>query len=98
VALLCGARSLYATTLWAKGRRLDAPRVLEALGLPLRRRPCVATLQRVFKVLDVTGFEAFSGLWLTQTGVAPTNAIAIDGKTLRGIQREVLPGVHLVAA
>jgi hypothetical protein len=98
VGLLCGARSLFAIAQWADERRTDAPFVLEALGFPPGRRPCVATLHRVFKALDVAAFEAALGEWLAQTGVAPTDALAIDGKTLRGIHGEELPGVHLVAA
>ena len=62
------------------------------------RRPCVATLHRVFKALDVHAFEAALGQWLSTTGVAGTEPIAVDGKTLRGIHGEALPGVHLVAA
>src|SRR3954449_4347640 len=97
-ATLCGARSLYAIAQWAEDRRQDAPALLEALGVPPGRRPCVATLHRVFKALDVQAFEAALGAWLAHTGVAPTDALAIDGKTLRGIHGEELPGVHLVAA
>lgn len=97
-ALLCGARSLYAIAQWAEERRADDPALLEALGVPPGRRPCVATLHRVFKRLDVAAFEAALGLWLAQTGVEPTDPIAVDGKTLRGIHREEMPGVHLVAA
>jgi len=50
-ATLCGARSLYAIAQWAEDRRQDAPALLEALGVPPGRRPCVATLHRVFKAL-----------------------------------------------
>lgn len=97
-ATLCGARSLYAIAQWGEDRRQDSPELLEALGLPPGRRPCVATLHRVFKRLDVAAFEAALGAWLQQTGVAPTDPIAVDGKTLRGIHGEQIPGVHLVSA
>jgi hypothetical protein len=97
-ATLCGARSLYAIAQWGEERRQDDPALLEALGVPPGRRPCVATLHRVFKRLDVTAFEAALGAWLQQTGVAPTDPIAVDGKTLRGIHGEQIPGVHLVGA
>jgi hypothetical protein len=97
-ATLCGARSLYAIAQWAEDRRQDAPALLEALGVPPGRRPCVATLHRVFKALDVQAFEAALGQWLSATGVARTDPLAIDGKTLRGIHGEAIPGVHLVAA
>jgi DDE_Tnp_1-associated/Transposase DDE domain len=97
-ATLCGARSLYAIAQWAEERRQDDPALLEALGVPPGRRPCVATLHRVFKGLDICAFEAALGAWLTATGVAGTEPIAVDGKTLRGIHGEAIPGVHLVAA
>ncbi|HEY1243653.1 MAG TPA: ISAs1 family transposase [Hyphomicrobiaceae bacterium] len=97
-ATLCGARSLYAIAQWAEERRQDDPGLLEALGLPPGRRPCVATLHRVFKRLDIAAFEAALGAWLHQPGVAPTDPIAVDGKTLRGIHGERLPGVPLVGA
>jgi hypothetical protein len=97
-ATLCGARSLYAIAQWGEDRRQDSPELLDALGLPPGRRPCVATLHRVFKRLDVAAFEAALGTWLQQTGVAPTDPIAVDGKTLRGIHGEQIPGVHLVSA
>jgi hypothetical protein len=97
-ALLCGARSLYAIAQWSQERLEDDPELLLQLGLPPGRRPCVATLHRVFKALDVAAFEAAIGTWLAQTGVAPAEPLALDGKTLRGTQREALPGVHLVAA
>src|SRR5829696_7291067 len=97
-ATLCGARSLYAIAQWGEDRRHDNPGLLEALGVPPGRRPCVATLHRVFKALDVQAFEAALGQWLSTTGVAGTDPLAVDGKTLRGIHGAALPGVHLVAA
>jgi len=58
----------------------------------------VATLHRVFKKLDVAALEAALGSWLARTGARPIEAVALDGKTLRGIHGETVPGVHLVAA
>jgi hypothetical protein len=58
----------------------------------------VATLHRVFKGLDVPAFEATVGGWLAGCGVEPDDPIAMDGKTLRGIHGEEIPGVHLIAA
>jgi hypothetical protein len=97
-AMLCGARSLYAVAQWGRERVADDPAALVPLGLPPGRSPCVATLHRVFKALDVAAFEAALGRWLAANGVAPGEAIAVDGKTLRGIHGDELPGVHLVAA
>jgi hypothetical protein len=96
-AMLAGARSLYAIAQWGRERLADDPGVLVALGLPAGRSPCVATLHRVFKRLDVAAFEGALGGWLARSQVVPDEPLAVDGKTLRGIHGEQLPGVHLVA-
>lgn len=98
VATLCGARSLYAIAQWGRERVEDDPELLTALGLPPGRSPCVATLHRVCKALDVAAFEQAVGQWLQQTGLEPSDPLAVDGKTLRGIHGEDIAGVHLVAA
>lgn len=97
-AMLCGARSLYAIAQWARERVEEDPAALVPLGLPPGRSPSVATLHRVFKALDVAAFEAAVGGWLERTAVRPASALALDGKTLRGIHGDAVPGVHLVAA
>jgi len=97
-ALACGARSLYAIAQWGRERLEDDPELLVALGLPSGRSPCVATLHRVFKALDVAAFERVLGQWLAESGVAADDPLALDGKTLRGIHGEDIPGAHLVAA
>jgi hypothetical protein len=97
-AMLCGCRSLYAVAQWGRERVEEDPTVLVPLGLPPGRSPSVATLHRVFKGLDVTAFERALGRWLTASGVDPAEAVALDGKTLRGIQGDAVPGVHLVTA
>jgi hypothetical protein len=97
-AILCGARSLYAITQWGRERRADDPELLVALGLPPGRSPCGATLHRVFQEVDVAAFEQAVGDWFRQTGVAADDPVAVDGKTLRGIHGEEIPGVHLVSA
>lgn len=97
-AMLCGARSLYAIAQWGRERVAEDPAALVSLGLPPGRSPSVATLHRVFKRLDVGAFEAILGAWLLSSGVAASDAVALDGKTLRGIHGDQVPGVHLVAA
>ncbi len=103
VAILCGARSQYAVAQWVQERREDAPGLLEALGVPPGRGTCVATLHRVYRALDVDSFEQAVGMWLASTLVAPDDAVAVDGKTVRGVpghmeDSEYVPGLHLVAA
>jgi DDE_Tnp_1-associated/Transposase DDE domain len=94
-ALLCGCRSLYAISQW--GRECD-PAIRGALGLRAERGPSVATLHRAFRRLDHAAFERVLGQWFAAQGLEPDEALAIDGKTLRGIHGEEIPGVHLVAA
>lgn len=94
-AMLSGARSLYAIAQWG---RLQPPAVVQALGFTRPRTPTVSTLHLVFKDLDVAAFEAAVGAWAVEQLGDQREAIAIDGKALRGIHGEELPGVRLVAA
>src|SRR5438067_8087823 len=97
-ALVSGCRSLYAVAQWGRERVEDDPAFLVGLGLPAGRSPSVATLHRLFKALDVAAFERAVGGWLARTAVEPGEALALDGKTLRGVHGAGLPGVHLVGA
>ena len=94
-AMLSGARSLYAIAQWG---RLQPPEVLQALGFSRSAGPCVATLHHVFRRLDVDAFEAAMQQWAEGILGEQQTSIAIDGKALRGIHGEELPGVRLVAA
>lgn len=94
-AMLCGAPSLYAITQWGRDQ---GGATAQILGFRQRKTPCVATLHRVFKNLDVKAFEAVVGGWLANSGVEPDDPLSLDGKTLRGIHGEEIPGVHLVSA
>ena len=58
----------------------------------------MATLHRVFKGLDVAAFEAEVGNWLANSGVEADYPLSLDGKTLRGVHGQEIPGVHLVSA
>jgi hypothetical protein len=112
VALLCGARGQSAVAQWGRERVDDDPGLLEALGLPPGRSPCVATLHRVYKQLDVAAFESALGGWLERTGSTAAakppkrvpEGVAVDGKVLRGSQPkredepDSVPGTYLVAA
>ena len=98
-AMISGARSLYAIFQWG---RLQPPPIVIALGFvekngEPKKTPCVATLHRVFKRLDVVRFEAALRDW-SQNNLGDEEAIAIDAKGLLGIHGEELPGVRLLAA
>lgn len=95
-AMLSGARSLYAIGQW--GWDHNAAEVRTALGITHAAMPSVATVFRVFRDVDRDAFEAALAGWLAHQGVPAGRALALDGKTLRGIHGEAVPGVHLVAA
>lgn len=94
-AMLSGARSLYAIAQWG---RLQSPEVVAALGFTRTKTPTVSTLHLVFRDLDARAFEAALSQWARANLGDDEEAIAIDGKGLRGIHGVELPGVRLVAA
>ena len=94
-AMLCGARSLYAIAQWGRDQ---GGATAQLLGFSQEKTPCVATLHRVFKGLDVAAFEAEVGNWLANSGVEADDPLSLDGKTLRGVHGQEIPGVHLVSA
>lgn len=93
-AMLSGAKSIYAIAQWG---RLQDQDTVKALGFSRDKTPAVSSLHEVFKRLDVEAFEEAVAGW-SQSYLGSAEAIAVDGKALRGIHGERLPGVHLVAA
>ena len=93
-AMLAGARSLYAISQWG---RLQPLAVRQALGFADRDMPAATTLHYLFKRLDGAGFEAVLQSWAAATLDNRTQQLVLDGKALRGIDGEQLPGVRLVA-
>src|SRR5919202_1938412 len=91
-AMLSGANDLRAIFRW--GRRLT-PKGLKAFGITRRRAPCHATYHYVFRAIAAVDLERGLGA-LVRPDDAPLGHIAIDGKRLRGSQREMSPGVHLL--
>lgn len=101
VAVLCGYRSYSAIAQWA---RIYPREFVEALGLTHPTPPCPATLSTVLRHLDRTQVETKLGAWaesvLTAVPPDPTQeeAIALDGKTVRGSQHQGAPLAHLLSA
>ena len=95
-AMLAGARSLYAIAQWGRDQGTDEVRA--ALGVTRTSTPSVATFFRLFRDLDRDAFEEVLAAWLAAQSGEGQEVIALDGKTLRGIHGEEVPGVHLVAA
>ncbi len=100
-AMLCGYRSYGAIAEW--GRNYGTA-MLRALGFTHDTAPCAATLNTVLRGLDTEAVERVLATWaegvLAATAAVPEalEAIAIDGKTLRGSRRQKAPGAHLLSA
>ncbi len=91
VAMLCGARGESAIAEWAEnyGETWRAP-----LGFTRPDGPSQSTVQRIFKGIDCDALENRLGAWATHViaccptaALLPFEAMAIDGKTLRGSAR-----------
>jgi DDE family transposase len=101
-AMLAGCDSLLAIAEWGRDVHGGAP-LAQRLGFTRARTPCVATLHRVFRRLEVTAFERAVGAWAAATTAAlpphpAVKAIAIDGKTLRGSRQPAVPAVQVLGA
>jgi hypothetical protein len=96
VAMLSGARSLYAIAQFGRDRGNEFAR---ALGFTRDVPPCCATLHYLFSALDHRAFERAIRRWTDQQAERKGwQAISLDGTTLRGTQGHEVPGVHLLAA
>lgn len=101
-AMLCGARSYSAIAEW--GRNYDGELVC-ALGFTHTPTPCAATFYLAFRRLERTRVETALAAWAEEVAASlpgdaarPLEAVAVDGKTLRGSRKQGAPGVHLLSA
>ena len=89
VAMLCGARSIAAIAEWGHnyGRKW-----LRRLGIERNASSSQSTIHRVFKGIDVQALERAITSWAESVlGVPePLEAIAIDGKALKGALKQGL--------
>jgi predicted transposase YbfD/YdcC len=99
--MLCGYRSYSAIAEW--GRNYGTG-IAQALGFT-HTTPCAATLHTIFRHVDRDDLEERLGTWAESVVVstpaassAGAGAVALDGKTLRGSQKQGAPGVHLLSA
>jgi hypothetical protein len=95
VALLAGSKSLEAIAQFGRdhGRGLAF-----ALGFRRAKTPTKACLSVLFRALDVAAFEAALARWVQARRARGWEAVALDGKALRGSADGAAPGVHLLAA
>jgi DDE_Tnp_1-associated/Transposase DDE domain len=101
VAVLCGYRSYSAIAQWARIYPRD---LVEALGLTHPIPPCPATLCNILRQVDQEQIEAKLGGWAESVlaclppASSDDEAVALDGKTLRGSQHQGALNVHVLSA
>jgi hypothetical protein len=95
VALLAGMKSLEAIAQFGRDHGL-AFRLL--LGFNRLDAPCKGCLSYLFRRLNSAAFEQALARWILARCPELGEAIALDGKTLRGSASKGVPGVHLLAA
>src|SRR5258708_16502870 len=81
----------------ARGGGVRPAEVGRAVGVSEGRMPGVTPLHYAFRRLDTLGCEAELCAWATPALGAADRQVILDGKALRGIHGEELPGVRLVA-
>jgi DDE_Tnp_1-associated len=100
VAILCGYRRYSAIADWD---RCYGQKLIRALGFTHDKTPCAATLYHVLRPLDAPRIEATLGAWAESvlTALPPVpgepEAMAIDGKTLRGSRKQGAPATPLLS-
>jgi DDE_Tnp_1-associated len=99
-ATLCGYQGPTAFAEWSRNYGMALAR---ALGLTRPHPPCAATFCNVLRRLDRRALEAALSVW-AETVLAhlppakgTPDALAIDGKTLRGSARQGALEVHLLS-
>ena len=96
VAILSGARSLYAIAQFGRDRGKEFS---AALGFTRERTPCCTSFHYLFERLDRTSFEKALRQWVGgRREAGGWREISIDGKELRGTQGHEVPGVRVLAA
>jgi len=94
VAMLAGMKRLEAI---AQFGRDHGPGLAHALGFRRKKTPAQSTLSEIFRAIDRDAFEAALRAW-GQGRPADGDALAVDGKALKGSRAGEVPGAHLLAA
>lgn len=99
-AILCGYKSYSAIAEWG---RFYSKQMATALGFTHQQTPCAATLHNVLRRIDKEVLEEKLAAWaqaVLQANAEATalEAIAIDGKTLRGSRKQGCFQAHLLSA
>lgn len=94
-ATLAGARSFTALAEWAKGLSREG---LRRLGSKRWHPPSEPTFRRVLQQLDANALDAQIGQWIVRHYPLARQAIAVDGKSLRGAHDCGQAVPHLLSA
>jgi predicted transposase YbfD/YdcC len=101
VAMLCGAQGQSAIADWG---RFCGPAWLRRLGFTRPHGPSQPTLSRLFQRIPYRTVEAVLARWAEQvlrlrpTAAGDPEGVALDGKALRGSQRQGAVDAHLLSA
>jgi hypothetical protein len=104
VALCCGQQTYSAIADWGRKYAAAHPGWAARLGFTREDLPCAATFFLLFRALDRTAFEAVVAGWAEAILAArppadgTLEAVALDGKTLRGSAKHEVPAAHLLSA
>lgn len=94
-AALSGARSFCAIAEWASDL---SPEALRKLGAKRKNPPSEPTIRRVLQRIDAQHLDEQFSQWLRKYFPLAANAVAVDGKTLRGSHDAHKRPLHLLAA
>ena len=94
-AALSGARSFCAVAEWAQSL---SPEALKKLGAKRRNPPSEPTIRRVLQRLDAQHLDEHISQWLREHCSLAGQAVAVDGKTLRGSHDQGQKPFHLLSA
>ncbi len=99
VGLMCGHKGYTSIATWARSQ----PALTKALGFTHHKTPCAATIHNLLKKLDVEALENILSKWVNAAlAECPdlrgcSDAVAIDGKTLRASKKSGAMISHLLS-
>lgn len=99
-AVVSGARSFEAMAQWARQCTQPELRRLRCRRNPRTGRleaPSEPTIRRFLQSIDAGAVDAVVGPWVTRLSLRDADAVALDGKTLRGARRADQSQVQLLS-